>query len=141
MGEAGRNALASGGVSLDMPSETAAIEVKTWEFRDRELPRVPPAGWAETTDDLRAAVCAAIECRVDGIDSIEPFSGPARDRERFDAVVTTDAVASEYVRICAPRSSSEADLDTDDDRDGTDRTDEFETRTEQFDLDEALERL
>jgi len=122
-----------------MSSETVTIEVKTWEFRDRELPRVPPAGWAETTDDLRAAVCAAIECRVDGIDSIAPFSGPARERERFDAVVTTDAVASEYVRICASRSSSEADAD--DDRDDTDRSDEFETRTEQFDLDEALERL
>jgi hypothetical protein len=125
-----------------MSSETATIEVQTWEFRDHELPRVPPAGWAETTDDLRAAVCAAIECRVDGIDSIEPFSGAARDRERFDAVVTTDAVASEYVRLCAPRSSSEADLDTDNNgRDDTNRSDEFETRTEQFDLDEALERL
>ena len=122
-----------------MSTETATIEVKTWAFRDHELPRVPPAGWAETTDDLRAAVCAAIECRVDGVVSVEPFTGPARDRERFDAVVTTDAVASDYVRLCAPRSSPEDDPD--DDRDGADRSDEFETRTEQFDLDEALERL
>ena len=123
-----------------MSSETATIEVQTWEFRDRELPRVPPAGWAETTNDLRAAVCAAIECRVDGIVSVEPFSGPARDRERFDAVVTTDAVVSDYVRICASRSSP-ADTDRDDDQDGAGQSDEFETRTEQFDLDEALERL
>lgn len=127
-----------------MSTETVRIEVNTWKLRDRELPRVPPAGWAETTDGLRAAVCAAIECGVDGIVSVEPFSGPAGERERFDAVVSTDTVESEYVRICAPRSSDgEADSDRDEDgaRADGDRSESFESKTEQFDLDEALDRL
>ena len=138
------------------------LEIRTWAFRERELPRVPPAGWATTTDRLRETVCLAIESSVDAIGRIEPFEGPARERERFEATVAVDdrdrensgddsdpgdiadrvdlgGFADDYVRLTPSRSvgdSSGAGLDT------TERSgDDFEERTEQFDLDEALDRL
>ncbi|MFC7187211.1 hypothetical protein [Halorubrum yunnanense] len=142
------------------------LEIRTWAFRERELPRVPPEGWATTTDRLRETVCLAIESSGDAIGRVEPFEGPARERERFEATVTVDdhdgghpgedtgsdddlgdiadrvdlgGFADEYVRLTRSPSvgdSSEAGTDS------TERSgDDFEERTEQFDLDEALDRL
>jgi hypothetical protein len=142
------------------------LEIRTWAFRERELPRVPPEGWATTTDRLREAVCLAIENSVDAIGRIEPFEGPARERERFEATVAVDGhdggspgedtdsddglgdiadrvdlggFADEYVRLTRSRSAMDSSGG------GTGSTerseDDFEERTEQFDLDEALDRL
>jgi len=139
-----------------MPPRDVTLEIRTWAFRDDELPRVPPAGWAETTDSLRAAVCVAIECACDAVVSIEPFEGPARERERFDAVVTDTRVEHEYVTVRTPEREGEKVGEGDDgggsggndggdssnNHDSTpDRANGFESRTEQFDIDDALERL
>ncbi len=166
-----------------MARHDVEVEIRTWAFRDRELPRVPPDGWATTTDRLRETVCLAIERSVDGIERIEPFAGPARERERFEATVAVgdrdgddpgddnadrddfgdvadhvdlDGFADEYVRLIRTRSAggssgaesgddSVAPSDGESAGTGADATgrsgDDFEERTEQFDLDEALDRL
>lgn len=114
-----------------MSRRETTVEIRTWELRERALPRVPPDGWA-TTDRLREAVCLAVECAVGGVERVRPFEGPAAERERFDAVVTADQLDHDCVRTVT--SSGDADPS-----DGS--GDEFEERTEQFDLDDALERL
>ncbi|MEZ3164603.1 hypothetical protein ABNG03_12720 [Halorubrum sp. RMP-47] len=111
-----------------MSSRDAEVIIETWQFRDRELPRVPPAGWA-TTDRLREAVCLAVTCSVEGVERVEPFEGPASERERFEATVTAESIDDELVRLVPPASE----------RDGEEK--EFSESTEQFDLDEALDRL
>lgn len=114
-----------------MSRRETTVEMRTWDLRERALPRVPPDGWA-TTDRLREAVCLAVECAVDGVERVRPFEGPAAERERFDAVVTTDQLDHDYVRTVMSSESSDGSAAPDD---------EFEERTEQFDLDDALERL
>jgi len=114
-----------------MASRDAELVIETWKFRERALPRVPPTGWA-TTDGLREAVCFAVACSVDGIEHVEAFSGPATERERFKATVTTDAIDDEHVTLVSPADSSTA---------AEAGTTEFGETTEQFDLDEALNRL
>lgn len=116
-------------------SRDAELVIDTWQFREQQLPRVPPRGWT-TTDRLREAVCLAVACSVDGVDHVEPFSGPASETERFDATVTTDSVAAEHVRV-VPSSKPDATEGSD----TTEERDEFSETTEQFDLDEALDRL
>ena len=123
-----------------MAPHDATIAVETWAVRERALPRVPPDGWA-TTDRLRTAVCLAIESSVDGITRVEPFDGAAKQRERFDAVVTAAEFDDEHVRLVEPRSVSDADGDDEATRSDTAEGEAFEERTEQFDLDEALDRL
>lgn len=125
-----------------MAPHDATIVVETWAFRERALPRVPPDGWA-TTDRLRTAVCLAIESSVDGITRVEPFDGAAKRRERFDAVVTAEAFDDEHVRFVEPRSGGDGDTGGDGEPTRSDTTDgeAFEERTEQFDIDEALDRL
>lgn len=114
-----------------MSRRETTVEIRTWELRERALPRVPPDGWA-TTDRLREAVCLAVECAVDGVEQVHPFEGPASERERFDATVTADQLDHDWVRTVA---SSDAANPSDGPDDG------FEEQTEQFDLDDALERL
>ena len=123
-----------------MSARDAELVIETWRVRERDLPRVPPAGW-ESVDRLRAAVCAAVVCGVDGIERVEPFEGPATDRERFAATVTTESVDDEFIRVRPASDSSDSP-------DGGARSDattgpeeEFADETEQFDLDEALDRL
>jgi len=111
-----------------MSPRDAELVIETWQFRERELPRVPPAGWA-TTDRLREAVCLAVACSVEGVEGVEPFEGPASERERFDATVTAESIDDELVGLVTPASE----------RDGEEK--EFGESTEQFDLDEALDRL
>lgn len=121
-----------------MAPHDATIAVETWAVRERALPRVPPDGWA-TTDRLRTAVCLAIESSVDGITRVEPFDGAAKQRERFDAVVTAEEFDDEHVRLVEPRSVGDGDAEpTESDTAGGEA---FEERTEQFDIDEALDRL
>jgi len=115
-----------------MSSPDAKLVIETWRVRERDLPRVPPAGW-ESVDRLRAAVCLAVACRVDGIERVEPFDGPASNRERFAATVTTESVDDDLVQVRPPSSTAD---DATSERDET-----FEDTTEQFDLDEALDRL
>ena len=119
-----------------MSTREAKLVIETWRLRERDLPRVPPAGWG-TVDRLRAAVCLAVECAVDGVDRIEPFEGPASERERFAATVTTDAVDDALVSV-RPAPGEEG---TDDEGAGRDDGESFEETTEQFDLDDALDRL
>ena len=107
--------------------------IETWRFRERELPRVPPTGWA-TVDRLREAVCLAVACSVDGVERVEPFSGPATERERFEATVTAESVEHDLVRL-AESTSDESTAGADEPRES------FDESTEQFDLDEALDRL
>ena len=123
-----------------MPTRDAELVIETWRVRERDLPRVPPEGWG-TVDRLREAVCLAVACSVDGVERVESFAGPATERERFQAEVTTDAVGDELVSIrdavskeSSPNGSG-ASTATDE------RGDEFSETTEQFDLDEALDRL
>lgn len=116
-----------------MSPRDAELVVETWRFRERELPRVPPAGWA-TTDRLREAVCLAVACSVDGVERVEPFDGPATERERFAATVTAESVDHDLVRLSAPASDDAADA-------GDDARESFSESTKQFDLDEALDRL
>lgn len=133
----------------------ATLAVETWQFRETHLPRVPPHGWA-TTNRLREAVCLAVACTVDGVEDVTSFEGPATERERFDATVTTDSVDHELVCVVsiasdasamdepAPSESSTAGAAKDGTSDSSapgDNRDAFEQRTEQFDLDEALDRL
>jgi len=106
------------------------IEIQTWEFRELELPRVPPKGWADTTDRLRETVCLVVEETVDGVERVEPFGGYATDRERFDARVTVDEIDHDLVQLVDRQSQTE-----------TDRLEKGTDSTEQFDLNEALERL
>ena len=114
-----------------MSSRDAELVVETWRFRERELPRVPPTGWA-TTDRLREAVCLAVACSVEGVERVEPFEGPASERERFEATVTAESIDDELVRLVPPASE----------RGGEEKEEtEFSESTEQFDLDEALDRL
>lgn len=120
-----------------MSSRDAELVIETWRVRERDLPRVPPAGWG-SVDRLREAVCLAVACGVDGVERVEPFEGPAADRERFTATVTTDSVDDELVRVRPAADSSGEDAA--DDR-TTGRDEGFEDTTEQFDLDEALDRL
>lgn len=117
-----------------MSSHDTELVLETWQLRERLLPRVPPDGWA-TVDGLRAAVCLAVPHVVDGVESIEPFEGPPADRERFEATVTVESVDDEHVRVAtAAEDSSGADA-------GDGRHGDFDETTEQFDLDEALDRL
>jgi hypothetical protein len=119
-----------------MTAREAELVIETWRVRERDLPRVPPAGWG-TVDRLRAAVCLAVECGVDGVERVEPFDGPASDRERFAATVTTDAVDDDLVSVRPAPADDGAEggaASRDDDA-------SFEETTEQFDLDEALDRL
>jgi len=120
-----------------MAARTAEVVIETWQFRERALPRVPPSGWA-TTDRLREAVCLAVACSVDGVEHVEPFSGPATERERFDATVTAESIEDEHVRLVASPSETD-DAESSTTRDG--RETDFEETTTQFDLDEALDRL
>lgn len=113
-----------------MEATDREIEIRTWEFRERELPRVPPDGWADTTDRLRETVCLIVERTVDGVERVEPFEGYATDTERFDATVTVDEVGHDLVQLVERRPQSE--------RDGGDGTADS---TQQFDLDRALDRL
>ena len=113
-----------------MEDSDREIEIRTWEFRERELPRVPPDGWADTTDRLRETVCLIVERTVDGVERVEPFEGYATDSERFEATVTVDEIDHDLVQLVERRSQS-----TDDGEDG--RGDS----TQQFDLDQALDRL
>ena len=125
-----------------MAPHDATIAVETWAVRERALPRVPPDSWA-TTDRLRTAVCLAIESSVDGITRVEPFDGAAKQRERFDAVVTAEEFDDEHVRLVEPRSVSDGDAGGDGEpaESDTGGGEAFEERTEQFDIDEALDRL
>ena len=125
-----------------MAPHDATIAVETWAVRERALPRVPPDGWA-TTDRLRTAVCLAIESSVDGITRVEPFDGAAKQHERFDAVVTAEEFDDEHVRLVEPRSVSDGDAGGDGEPAESDARggEAFEERTEQFDIDEALDRL
>lgn len=125
-----------------MAPHDATIAVETWAVRERALPRVPPDGWA-TTERLRTAVCLAIESSVDGITRVEPFDGAAKQRERFDAVVTAEEFDDEHVRLVEPRSVGDGDADGDPEPTESDTAggEAFEERTEQFDIDEALDRL
>jgi hypothetical protein len=120
----------------EMSAREAELVIETWRLRERDLPRVPPAGWG-TVDRLRAAVCLAVECAVDGVDRVEPFEGPASERERFAATVTTDAVDDALVSV-RPGPGEEG---TEDEGAGRDDAESFEETTEQFDLDDALDRL
>ena len=116
-----------------MAPRDAELVIETWRFRERELPRVPPTGWA-TTDRLREAVCLAVACSVDSVERVEPFTGPATDRERFEATVTAESVEHDLVRLAEP-ASDESTAGADEPRES------FDESTEQFDLDEALDRL
>ena len=118
-----------------MSARDAELVIETWRVRERDLPRVPPAGW-ETVDRLREGVCLAVACSVDGVEHVEPFGGPATERERFDARVTTDAVDDDRVHVRTPPSEESAESDR-----AAERGDDFEETTEQFDLDDALDRL
>ncbi len=118
----------------------ATLAVETWRFREAHLPRVPPSGWA-TTNRLREAVCLAVASAVDGIEDVDPFEGPAAERERFDATVTTDAVDHELVRVVSVATEGASTDGTSDSPAPDGHGEGFEQRTEQFDLDEALDRL
>ena len=117
-----------------MSTREAELVIETWRVRERDLPRVPPTGWG-TVDRLREAVCLAVACRVDGVERVEPFEGPAAERERFAATVTTDTVDDDLVSLRPARSADGADGST------RDEEGSFAETTEQFDLDEALDRL
>ncbi|WP_435099505.1 hypothetical protein [Halorubrum sp. N11] len=52
-----------------MDSRDAEVVIETWQIRDRALPRVPPSGWA-MTDRLREAVCLAVACAVDEVETV-----------------------------------------------------------------------
>jgi hypothetical protein len=116
-----------------MSPDDAELVIETWRFRERELPRVPPTGWA-TTDRLREAVCLAVASSVDGVERVEPFEGSATERERFEAVVTAESIDHDLVRL-VDSASDESTAGTDGPRES------FDESTEQFDLDEALDRL
>jgi len=116
-----------------MSAHDTELVMETWTLRERLLPRVPPDGWA-TINDLRAAVCLAVPHVVDGIDSIEPYDGPPTERERFEATVAAESIDDEHVHVATADEPSEADP-----TDG--RREDFDETTEQFDLDEALDRL
>jgi hypothetical protein len=126
-----------------MDSRDAELVIETWRFRERALPRVPPTGWA-TTDRLREAVCLAVACSVDGVERVEPFEGPASERERFDAAVTADSIDHDCVSLLTP-PGGDGVADGNDATDGNDgpagRDEGFAERTEQFELDDALDRL
>lgn len=123
-----------------MSTRDAELVIETWRIRERDLPRVPPEGW-ETVDRLREAVCLAVGCSVDGVERVEPFAGPATERERFHAEVTTDAVGDEHVHIRDAISTDSSSTDSDASTTVDERGDAFDETTEQFDLDEALDRL
>lgn len=119
-----------------MNSREAELVIETWAFRERALPRVPPSGWA-TTNRLREAVCLAVPRVVDGVERVEPFDGPATERERFDATVSAESIDDDHVRLVTPPSESPSDAAASADGERAD----FEETTEQFDLDDALDRL
>ncbi|MBP1921687.1 hypothetical protein J2751_000680 [Halorubrum alkaliphilum] len=129
-----------------MSSHDAELVIETWQLRERVLPRVPPSGWG-TVDRLREAVCLAVACSVDGVEHVEPFTGRATERERFDATVTAESLDAEHVRVVTP-TSEPASAEPASGSDATNasevangRTDDFAETTEQFDLEEALDRL
>src|SRR6056297_1955936 len=95
-----------------MSPRDAELVIETWRVRERDLPRVPPAGWG-SVDRLRAAVCLAVACGVDGIERVEPFEGPATERERFAATVTTESVDDDLVRVRPSSDSSDGDASAD----------------------------
>jgi len=124
-----------------MTPRDAELVIETWELRERALPRVPPTGWA-TTDRLREAVCLAVECAVDGVERVESFEGPATDRERFDAAVTTESIDHDRVSLLTSSPGDASSANATDSAGAADgRGDGFEETTEQFDLDDALDRL
>ena len=118
-----------------MPARDAELVIETWRVRERDLPRVPPAGWG-SANRLREAVCLAVACSVDGVERVDSFEGPAAERERFSARVTADAVDDDLVHVRTPRSAGSEESDR-----AAERGDDFEETTEQFDLDDALARL
>jgi len=124
-----------------MPPRSAELEIETWRVRERALPRVPPDGWG-TVDRLREAVCLAVACAVEGVEEVEPFEGPAAGRERFEATVTADSIDHEHVRLASPTSTGSSTDDGADSSGVSDgRGEDFDETTEQFDLDDALDRL
>ena len=123
-----------------MTPRDAELVIETWELRERALPRVPPTGRA-TTDRLREAVCLAVECAVDGVERVEPFEGSATDRERFDAAVTTESIDHDRVSLLTSSGNASSASATDSAGAADGRGEGFEETTEQFDLDDALDRL
>lgn len=123
-----------------MSTRDAELVIETWRIRERDLPRVPPEGW-ETVDRLREAVCLVVACSVDGVERVQPFAGPATEREQFHAKVTTDAVGDEHVHIRDAVSTDPSSTNSGAPTTVNERGDEFNDTTEQFDLDEALDRL
>ncbi|WP_241658454.1 hypothetical protein [Halorubrum sp. BOL3-1] len=77
-------------------------------------------------------------CGVDGIGRVEPFEGPATERERFAATLTTESVDDELIRVRPTLDTADGDAAGDA---TAGRDEDFEDTTEQFDLDEALDRL
>ncbi|QAU13393.1 hypothetical protein EKH57_12090 [Halorubrum sp. BOL3-1] len=124
-----------------MSPRSAELVIETWRVREHALPRVPPDGW-ETVDRLREAVCLAVACAVEGVEEVESFEGPAAERERFEATVTADSIDHEHVRLASPTSAGSS---TDDGAGSSALSDargeDFDETTEQFDLDDALNRL
>jgi hypothetical protein len=119
-----------------MAARDAELVLETWKLRERLLPRVPPEGWG-TTDRLRHAVCLAVVHAVDGVESVESFEGSATERERFQAAVSGDTIDDEHVTIVTPLGTeNSASVEPPDETRET-----FDAETEQFDLDDALDRL
>jgi hypothetical protein len=120
-----------------MATREAELVIETWRVRERDLPRVPPTGWG-SVDRLRGAVCAAVACGVDGIERVEPFEGPASEREHFAATVTAESIDDEFIHVRPASNSSDGDASSES---ATGGTEGFEDTTEQFDLNDALDRL
>lgn len=138
-------------------TESATLAVESWAYETANLPRVLPDGWTHFE-----TIAAALEAEIDGVVAVDPDPDGAVGSAThwYDATVTTDAVDHDHVRV-ASVGGDEGD-DGDDGSEGVDGGDESadtdagndpsestqttlghdgETTTEEFDVNDALDRL
>jgi hypothetical protein len=138
-------------------TEPATLAVESWAYETANLPRVLPDGWTHFE-----MIAAALEAELDGDGVVgvdpDPDGAVGSSTHWYDATVRTDETGEpgeidhEHVRVASVGSDDgEGDGSDDDagsggDADGGDPTQttlghDGETTTEEFDVDDALDRL
>lgn len=136
-------------------TEPATLAVESWAYETANLPRVLPDGWTHFE-----MIAVALEVEVDGVVAVDPDPDGAVGSAThwYDATVTTDATDHDHVRVASVGNDDGGDDGTEGDGAGDESADadagsdpdestqttlghDGETTTEEFDVNDALDRL
>ena len=136
-------------------TEPATLAVESWAYETANLPRVLPDGWTHFE-----MIAVALEVEVDGVVAVDPDPDGAVGSAThwYDATVTTDATDHDHVRVASVGNDDGGDDGTEGDGVGAESADadagsdpdestqttlghDGETTTEEFDVNDALDRL